>query len=134
AEPRPLFDAALANGEPSEWFSRGDYEGAVRGSRPLAATYYVAPSLHLGLEPVTATARLSGGALEVWAPTQAPELARAAAGGGALYPMPVGEPAGRALEADAVPIAIDLARELKRPVQVTLSQGENQRHDRAAAG
>ena len=28
------------------------------GSRPLAATYYVAPSQHLGLEPLTATARV----------------------------------------------------------------------------
>ena len=74
----------------------------------------------------------SGGALEVWAPTQAPGFARAPAG--ALYPMPVGEPAGRALEADAVPIAVELARELKRPVQVTLSQSEGQKHDRAAPG
>ena len=32
----------------NEWFSRGDYDATVRGSRPLAATYYVAPSLHLG--------------------------------------------------------------------------------------
>jgi isoquinoline 1-oxidoreductase beta subunit len=133
ADLRPLFDDALANGDANEWFSRGDYQSTVRGSRPLAATYYVAPSLHLGLEPVTATARHSGGTLEVWAPTQAPGFAHAAAGG-ALYPMPVGEPAGRALEADAMPIAIELARQLKRPVQVTLSQSESQKHDRAAPG
>jgi isoquinoline 1-oxidoreductase beta subunit len=131
---RPLFEDALANGDASEWFSRGDYDSTVRGSRPLAATYYVAPSQHLGLEPVTATARISSGALEVWAPTQAPEFARAAAGGGALYPMPVGEPAGRALEPDAAAIAIDLARELKRPVQVTLTQSASQNHDRVAPG
>jgi isoquinoline 1-oxidoreductase beta subunit len=133
ADLRPLFDDALANGDASEWFSRGDYESIVRGSRPLVATYYVAPSLHLGLEPVTATARHSGGTLEVWAPTQAPGFAHAAAGG-ALYPMPIGEPAGRALEADALPIAMELARQLKRPVQVTLSQSESQKHDRAAPG
>ena len=48
--------------------------------------------------------------------------------------MPVGEPAGRALEADAVPIAVELARQLKRPVQITLSQSESQKHDRAAPG
>ena len=130
---RPLFDDALANGDSSEWFSRGDYDGTVRGSRPLAATYYVAPSQHVGLEPLTATARLAGGAFEVWAPTQAPSFAHAAAGG-ALYPMPVGEPSGRALEADAMPIAMELARQLKRPVQVTLSQSESQKHDRAAPG
>jgi isoquinoline 1-oxidoreductase beta subunit len=134
ADLRPLFDDALANGNSHNWFNRGDYEAAVRGSRPLAATYYVAPSLHLGLEPVTATARLMGSALEVWAPTQAPGFTRAAAGGGALYPMPVGEPAGRAVEPDAISIAMELARELRRPVQVALSQSENQKHDRAAPG
>jgi isoquinoline 1-oxidoreductase beta subunit len=48
--------------------------------------------------------------------------------------MPVGEPAGRALEADVIPIAMELARQLKRPVQVTLSQSESQKHDRAAPG
>ena len=52
AEMRPLFDDALANGDRHEWFARGDYEATVRGSRPLAATYYVSPSQHLGLEPM----------------------------------------------------------------------------------
>ena len=47
------------SGDAHEWFSRGDYDSTVRGSRPLAATYYVAPSQHLGLEPVTATRALS---------------------------------------------------------------------------
>jgi isoquinoline 1-oxidoreductase beta subunit len=131
---RPLFEEALANGDAQEWFSRGDYASTVRGSRPLAATYYVAPSQHLGLEPVSATARPLGGAIEVWAATQAPALARARVDGSALYPMPVGEPAGRAMEPDAVPIAVDLAHELKRPVQVTLSQSAGQNHDRVAAG
>ena len=134
ADLRPLFDDALANGNAHEWFSRGDYAGVTRGSRPLAATYYVAPSQHLGLEPVTATARLNGGAIEVWAATQAPDLARKAAGDATLYPMPVGEPAGRALEADAVPIAVELARVLKRPVQVVVSQSQGQNHDRPAPG
>ena len=36
-----------------------------------------------------------------------------------LYPLGAGEPAGRAMEPDVVPIAIELARELKQPVQVT---------------
>jgi isoquinoline 1-oxidoreductase beta subunit len=131
---RPMFDDMLASGDPHEWFHRGDYDKATRGSRPLTATYYVAPSQHLGLEPVTATARVAGDGLEVWAPTQAPGLARARAGDAALYPMPVGEPAGRAMEADAVPIAVELAGALKRPVQVVLSQSTSQNHDRVAPG
>jgi isoquinoline 1-oxidoreductase subunit beta len=130
ADLRSLFDDALAGGEPQEWLSRGDYHGVTRGSHPLAATYYVAPSQHLGIEPLSATARVSGGATEIWAAAQAPGFVRDAT----IYPMPVGEPAGRALEADAVPIATELARLLKRPVQVTLSQSASQNHDRLAPG
>ena len=130
---RPLFEAALNSDAAEEWFSRGDYDAVTRGFRPLAATYYVAPSQHLGLEPLTATARVTGGAVELWAPTQAPSFA-GSVNAAALYPLPVGEPAGRALEADAVPIAIEVARTLKRPVQVTLSQSASQNHDRLSPG
>jgi isoquinoline 1-oxidoreductase beta subunit len=131
---RPIFEDALANGSAAEWFSRGDYDSTVKGSRPLAATYYVAASQHLSLEPVSATARTSSGSVEIWTATQAPGLARSLASDGALYPMPVGEPAGRALEPDAVPIAIALSQELKRPVQVTLSHVASQNHDRVSPG
>ncbi len=137
---RAVFENLLESGDGGTWFSRGDYDSAVEGSRPLAATYWVAPAQHLGLEPLTATARFSGDRLEVWAPTQAPEFARAAALEAAgkaaahvtLYPMPVGEPGGRALEADAIPLAVELAREIKRPVQLSLSPSVSQNHDRLA--
>jgi isoquinoline 1-oxidoreductase beta subunit len=139
---RAAFEAALADGSSRRSFRRGDYESAVEGSRPLAATYYGAPSQHLGLEPLTATARFDGARLELWAPTQAPALARTAAARAArigedhvtLYPMPVGGPSGRALEADAIPFAVELARRAKTPVQVVLSQSSSQNHDRGSAG
>jgi isoquinoline 1-oxidoreductase beta subunit len=130
---RGIFEHSLASVSSEQWFSRGNYEATVRGSRPLAATYYVAPSQHLGLEPVSAAARQSNDGMEVWAPTLAPGFAHETRGM-MLYPMPVGEPAGRALQSDAVPFAIELARELKRPVQVTLSQNASQNHDRVAPG
>jgi isoquinoline 1-oxidoreductase subunit beta len=133
AELRPLFEDAFANGDADEWFSRGDYDAVTRGSRPLAATYFIAPSQHLGLEPLTVTARSTRGGLEVWAATQAPGLARDA-GEPTFYPMSVGEPAGRALEAGGVPIAVELAGVVGRPVQVTLSQSGSQNHDRVAPG
>jgi isoquinoline 1-oxidoreductase beta subunit len=128
---RQAFEHALANVAGDEWFSRGNYEAAVRGSRPLAATYFAAPSQHLGLEPVTATARVSEGAVEVWAATQAPGLGKADQN---LYPMPAGEPAGRAMEPDAASIAAELAKSLGRPVQVVLSQSVSQNQDRVAPG
>jgi isoquinoline 1-oxidoreductase beta subunit len=130
---RSVFDDAIANVAEEEWFSKGNYGATIQGSRPLAATYYVAPSQHLGLEPASATARLTGGAIETWAASQAPGFGKNSAPR-TLYPMPVGEPAGRALEPDAVPIAIELARELSRPVQVTLSQSSSQNQDRVGPG
>ena len=140
ADVRPLFEEGLAAGDAQSWFNRGDYNKSVQGSRPLASTYYVAPSLHLGLEPLSATARFSGNHLEIWVPTQAQDAARARAQEAAsgaritLYPMPVGEPAGRALETDAIKLAIELARETGRPVQLSLSQSASQNHDHPSGG
>jgi isoquinoline 1-oxidoreductase beta subunit len=130
---RALFQDALDSGSTDRSFDRGDYDKIVRGSRPLAATYWVEPSLHLGLEPLTATARVSGDQVEVWAPNQAPDLAARSAGA-ILYPMAVGEPAGRAMESDLVALAIRLARNLRVPVQVTLPQSASQNHDRGSPG
>ena len=129
---KAVLEYSLLFGSAHESFSRGDYAGAVKGSRPLAATYYAAPSQHLGIEPMSATARVSGADVEVWAASQAPGL-----GVGdreTFYPLPPGEPAGRAMECEAAAIAVELARELKRPVQVQLSQSENQKQDRVAPG
>jgi isoquinoline 1-oxidoreductase beta subunit len=142
AEFRKLFEDALADGGERRRYRRGDYESTVEGSRPLAATYFVAPSQHLGLETPSATARFQGPRLEIWAPTQAPGLAREAAAKAAgigtsdvtLYPMGVGEPSGRALQSDAIGYAVELARQLKAPVQVTFSQGAGQNHDTASSG
>ena len=137
---RPLFEEALASGEAQSFFNRGNYNRTVSGSRPLASTYYVAPSLHFGLEPWSATARFTGNHLELWVPTQAQDAARARAQKEApgaritLYPMPVGEPAGRALASDAIPLVIDLARSTSRPVQLSLSQSASQNHDHASGG
>lgn len=120
ADPRSLYEAALKEGGFADLARRGDYESAVRGSRPLSATYYVAPSQHLALEPQSATARVDGGTAELWAASQAPGLAQAAVKDGAFYPMPVGDPAGRAMTNDAGPIALELGQALGRPVQVTI--------------
>lgn len=131
-DPKPILEQALESGKAASFFSRGDFDGTVRGSRPLAATYYAAPSQHLGIEPVSATARRNGDGIELWAPAQAPGLGLDQ--GITLYPMPPGEPAGRAMEADAAPIALALAKSLRRPVQVILSQSASQNHDRVSPG
>ena len=131
-DPRPLFDEALASAKSEQWFSRGDYDAAVRGSRPLAATYYFAPSQHLGLEPATATARIGGDGSELWTPSLSPGFGKRT--GATLYPMNPGEPAGQAMESPVTPIAVELARILGRPVQVMLSQSSSQNHDAISPG
>ena len=129
---RGVFEQALGSGGSESWFNRGDYDRTVRGSRPLAATYYSAPSQHLGLEPLCATASANGASVELWTGTQAPGFLTR--GDRILYPLGAGEPAGRAMEPDVVAIAIELARELKQPVQVTTSQSSSQNHDRVSPG
>lgn len=135
-----LFEDALAAGEAETLFTRGDYQEAVEGSRALTALYRVAPAMHLHLEPLTATARFTGGTLEVWAPSQAPELTKSfierLAGGArvAFYPMPVGGQSGRGLEQDAIPVAVELARRMQRSVQLTMSPAATQNQDHPSPG
>ena len=136
---KQMLEGALGSGERTVLLERGEPE-AARG-RPVEATFRVEPALHLGLEPLTATARLDGGKLELWAPTQVPDQTRAAAARAAgvavsdvlLYPMPVGAPDGRAFHPDAVPVAAGLARRTGAPVQVVIAPSQSLRHDRPRA-
>ena len=132
------LDEAIAAGNDETLFEQGDFDAAAGSARPLGATYRIAPAVHLSLEPLAATARLSGGRLEVWAPVQDHDRAHRAAAEAAglsrgevtLYPMPVGDGGGRAMQPDVIPIAVELARRLGRPVQLTASASDSQNRDR----
>ena len=132
------LESALEEGDRRALFDRGDYAGTVGDARALAATYRIAPAEHRSLEPLCATARFAGDRLEIWAPVQAHDDALSAAaqaaalGRGAvtLYPMPVGDGTGRALHADAVPIAVDLASRAGKPVQLTVPAKVSRNQDR----
>lgn len=138
----PAIEAALQQGLDSGRFTRfldrGDYDSAVEARTPLAATYVIAPAPHLSLQPQAAVARLSGGRLELWAGTQAPDLLRAMAARAAgideakvaLFPMGIGDSGGSGLDSDAVAIVIDLARQAGRPVALTVPAATAQNHDR----
>ena len=132
------LDEALQSGAAERLVDKGDYAAAVGSARALAATYRIAPASHLSLESLVATARLVGGRLEVWAPVQDYEAAHRAAVEAAglardavvLYPMPVGDGGGRAMRFDAIPIAVELARRLRRPVQLTVAANHSRSHSR----
>ncbi|MEO7787014.1 MAG: molybdopterin cofactor-binding domain-containing protein [Sphingomicrobium sp.] len=129
---------ALAKGDAEAVFARGDAAAAAAGSAPVTAEYRIAPGEHLDLEPMCATARFTGDRLELWAPTQAPEFARAAAAEAGdvpassvvIYPTAVGGGSGRAIEAEAVPIAVILTRKAGRPVQLTVPHAVCANRDR----
>ena len=114
----------------------GDYDAAVEGKRPLAATYGIAPTSHLSLEPASVTARFAGDRLEMWVATIAPDLARAAAakasgmseGRVTLYPMPIGDGGGGAVASEAIDVAIAVARAVKAPVALTMNAATSQNH------
>ncbi len=136
------IDAALENalesGDRQSLFERGDYVETVGKARALAATYAIAPAEHRSLEPMSATARFAGNRLELWAPVQAYDEALGAAAAAAglsagavtLYPMPIGDPSGRAMSADAIPITVDLVRRVGKPVQLTIPAKGGRNHDR----
>ncbi|MDQ3139702.1 MAG: molybdopterin-dependent oxidoreductase, partial [Pseudomonadota bacterium] len=134
------IDAALMQAleaAPSRMFEQGDVEAALSGPNGFRAHYSVGLAANAPIETLTATARLTGDRLEVWAPAQAPTLARAAAARGAgisadqvaLYPMLIGGGYGRKLETLAIEQAAALAVEMKRPVQLMWSRVEETMQD-----
>jgi isoquinoline 1-oxidoreductase beta subunit len=136
--------AALDSAGGDRLFETGDVDGGFPGASPIEARYEVGLAPSAAIEPLTATARVTGDRLEIWAPTQAPGLARAAAaravgfpeGQVTLYPMLAGGGYGRKLEMDAIEQAAIIAVRLKRPVQLTwprIQEIENDRCRPAAA-
>ncbi len=118
----------------------GDVGEVLRGD-VAHADYTIGLGVHAALETPTATAWWHADRLELWIPTQAPGLARAAAARAiglgeasvTVHPMLIGGSFGQALESDAVVQAAILAVSLKRPVQVTWSRREAILHDRFGA-
>jgi isoquinoline 1-oxidoreductase beta subunit len=131
------LNAALAGGEPTRVYRKGDVEAAHAGGDLFRTEYAVGVAPNAPLETLTATARVTGDRLEIWAPTQAPGFARAAAarasGFGAeqvtVYPTLIGSGYGRKLETAAVEQAAMLALQMKRPVQVIWSRIEETMQD-----
>jgi len=131
------LDAALAGGG-TRLVAVGGPEPRLAGPGVVSATYAVPFAAHAALEPLCATARVTGDRVEVWAPTQAPAAMRAAIGRATgraegrvtLYPTQAGGGFGRKLEVDAACEAALLAVHAGRPVQLTWSRAEEQRAGR----
>ena len=134
------LDAAF-DGAGTRMAKAGDLEAVFKGADLVTADYRVGLAVHAPVETMTATAHLHDGRLELWLPTQAPGLARAAAAATlglaerdvTVHPMLIGGSFGANLEHLAAEQAALLAQKLKRPVQLVWSRSEDLLHDRYRA-
>lgn len=129
--------AALDSDEGDRVFEAGEADSTIAGASPITARFEVAPAPGAAPETLTATARVTDDRLEIWAATQAPGLARAAAaravgfaeGRVTLYPMLAGGGYGRKLETEAIEQAAIIAVKLRRPVQLAWPRIQEIRND-----
>ncbi len=130
---------AFAGRRNSRLRNDGNAARALSDAADVIEAEYRLPFLaHATPEPMTATARYTGDALELWSPSQAPLVqARGAAAAVGLDPAQVtvhtpflGGGFGRRLESDFSTLAARVARQMPgTPVQVTWSRAEDLTHD-----
>ncbi len=116
----------------------GDVASSFKGQTVYTAEYSIGLAAHAAIEPMSATAWLDKGQLQLWIATQAPGPARlAAAKAIGLSPADVvvhasfvGGSFGRKYETEIAAEAAILADQLKRPVQLCWSRPEDMMQDR----
>lgn len=131
--------AKLANESGFAFYDAGDVSHAEASAKRRVEATYSAPYLaHATLEPMNCTAQFKDGRLEIWAPTQVPGQARAAAAQAAgiatdhvkVHVTLLGGGFGRRLEVDVVMQATQVAMACEgTPVQVIWSREEDMSHD-----
>jgi isoquinoline 1-oxidoreductase beta subunit len=132
------IDAALRHAlrwnKGTSLFSAGDPGDWLAGTYEHASQYRIAPAQPAPLETASVTARFSGGRLELWLASQAPQAARRAVATAlgiapervVLYPVPAGGSFDARLDNDHAVKAALIAKELGRPVQLTYSRWQEQ--------
>jgi isoquinoline 1-oxidoreductase beta subunit len=133
------LQAAVRSRDGHVFHSVGDVDSAEsRAARHIEARYSAPYLAHATLEPMNCTARVSGGKVEVWAPTQVPEMCRAVAARVAgvrtedvdLHVTLVGGGFGRRLEVDYAAFSVRVAMDCAgAPVQLVWPREEDMTHD-----
>ncbi|MGH9366369.1 MAG: molybdopterin cofactor-binding domain-containing protein [Thermoanaerobaculia bacterium] len=133
---RRLDEAASRPGRVSR--KVGDAEAALSAAATrLTATYRDPFQAHAPVEPMNATARVSAGRCEIWAPTQNPQRVQQEAAKllgiapekVSVHVTLIGGGFGRRLSADYATEAVAVARAAGRPVQVVWSRKDDFLHD-----
>jgi isoquinoline 1-oxidoreductase beta subunit len=123
----------------STFYEKGSADTAEAQAASHMEAWYSAPYLaHATLEPMNCTVQVQKDAIEIWAPTQVPQLCRAMAAQVAGVPLErvqlhvtlLGGGFGRRLEVDFVAQAVRVAMECDgKPVQLSWSREEDMTHD-----
>ena len=117
---------------------QGDVDDALKkGATVLDAQYTVPYLAHATMEPMNATAKITNGHVEVWAPTQnqasardmAAKMAGVAVDNVTLHTTYLGGGFGRRLEVDYIAEAVFLAKATGHPVQVIWTREDDTSHD-----
>ncbi|MCW5665214.1 MAG: xanthine dehydrogenase family protein molybdopterin-binding subunit [Piscinibacter sp.] len=130
---------AAQDGSGHVFHAQGEADTALAAAARRIERLYRAPYLaHAALEPLNCTARVAGGRVELWVPTQVPSFARATAARIAEVPQDrvvvhvtaLGGGFGRRLETDVVAQAVRVALECGgAPVQLSWPREEDFTHD-----
>ncbi len=131
--------AALKADDGFTFFKTGDaFESEAKAARVVTATYQAPFLAHATMEPMNCTAQVKDGKVELWVPTQVPEMARQIAAETAgvdidqvtVHVTLLGGGFGRRLEVDFVGQAVRVAMDCGgRPVQLAWSREEDTTHD-----
>ncbi len=130
--------AQLAQGPAQVGEKEGDAASALaQAAHKVDATYEVPFLAHATMEPMNCTASVKPGSIEVWAPTQFPEMIREA-GAGLLdvkseqikvHVTYLGGGFGRRADPDFALDALAVAKAVGAPVKVVWSREDDMQHD-----
>jgi len=132
------LEAAVRSGQGYVFHERGNVDAVEAKDRKVEALYRAPYLAHATLEPMNCTAQVRDGKVEVWVPTQVPQMARSiAAQVAGVSPDAVtvnvtllGGGFGRRLEVDYVAQAVRVAMDCGGvPVQLVWPREEDQTHD-----
>lgn len=132
------LEAAVRSDEGHVFYETGNIAQAEATGRQVQAWYRAPYLAHATLEPMNCTVRVWDGRVEIWVPTQVPQMARAVAAQIAgVSPDRVtvnvtllGGGFGRRLEVDYVAQAVRVAMDCAgAPVQLMWPREEDQTHD-----
>jgi isoquinoline 1-oxidoreductase subunit beta len=133
------LEAAVRAADGHVFHEAGNTLAAEQQAARKVESWYRAPYLaHATLEPMNCTAQVKDGKVEIWVPTQVPQMARAIAARVADVPIDqvtvhlalLGGGFGRRLEVDYVAQAVRVAMDSGgAPVQLIWSREEDTTHD-----